>query len=546
MSPVDYLAELAVAEAIAARDRQNGHSTIPCGLPATPAFPIDVLPPAVRVYVTVAAASLNTPCEMVAMPLLGFAGALIGNRAHLIVKNSWREFPTLYVAIVAPPGSAKTPALDLAKWPLAALQKVAHEMYRTQLATYEAAMETWRATGQKEGEPKPVPPELRHYFSTDLTVEALAGMLSRSPGVAVARDELTGWIAAMDQYKGGKGSDRQQFLSLWSSQTLKVDRKGGGSVYVQAPVACVVGGIQPDLAGDLLDAAQRRDGFVERVCPYVPDVGPALWTEEAPSAGQYLDLVAVFQTLDRLAPPTADESEAQSLAPGIGVELSPEAKKRWVSWVNENARLVADADGLAAGFYAKLPAHVARFALILHALWNPEDLRPMLSETRMVDAIELGEFLRVHIGRFLSLLKVAAPPASAGISTRIVRILQKAIEEGPEGRVTRSDLLRRLGNVKTDDLSAALQELLDDGAVERREHPTDTKPAEEWRLVPAVNRFDGSKYLNYSPDDALEPGEKANCSNTSNGVEKKIDEPAWLVDAPEVIVEEDGCEQVVL
>src|SRR4051812_49101986 len=101
-------------------------------------------------------------------------------------------------------------------------------------------------------------------------------MLNRSHGVAIIRDEISGWVAAMDQYRGGKGSDRQQFLSLWSSQTLKVDRKSGGSVYVQAPVACVIGGIQPDLAGTLHDADQRRDGFVERLLPVVPDVGPAL------------------------------------------------------------------------------------------------------------------------------------------------------------------------------------------------------------------------------------------------------------------------------
>jgi len=65
-----------------------------------PAFPIDVLPPAVRAYVADAAASLSASAEMVAVPLLEFVGSTIGNRLHLILKHSYREYPTLYLTIV--------------------------------------------------------------------------------------------------------------------------------------------------------------------------------------------------------------------------------------------------------------------------------------------------------------------------------------------------------------------------------------------------------------------------------------------------------------
>src|SRR4028119_2409729 len=66
----------------------------------------------------------------------------------------------------------------------------------------------------------------------------------------------------------------------------------------------------------------------------------------------------------------------------------------------------------------------ARFALILHGLWNPYDPRPMLSAARMEDAIELGEFFRAHISRFLALLNASAPTSFAGRATRIERILR--------------------------------------------------------------------------------------------------------------------------
>ncbi len=475
---------------------------------AAPAFPIDVFPERVRVYVEAAARSLSVPPEMVGVPLLGLAGALIGDRLFLVLKNSWREYATLYLAIVARPGSAKSPSLNHAKWPLDALQKAAHDRYTERLTDYEDKREAWKGVGQKLGEPEPEKPRLRHYFSTDLTVEALAGMLAGAPGVAVIRDEISGWVSAMDQYKGGKGSDRQQYLSLWSAQTLKVDRKGGGSLFVPEPVVCVVGGIQPDLVGMLHDAAQRRDGFVERLLPTVPEVGPARWTDDAPSTEQYRDVLAVFEALDTLEYPRTDADPG--LAGGHGVNLSNEARAVFVSWVNENADLVGAAEGLAEGFYSKLPAHVARFALILHALWHPDDPRRMVEVERMRDAIELGEFFRAHIGRFLALLNAATPAGSAGLHARILRILRTAHQEDPSGWASRSDIYRKLRTVTPDELTAAVDALADAGTVERRIDPGKTKPKEQYRLrISQYSQYSGASGST-TPRNGSESGESAN------------------------------------
>jgi hypothetical protein len=222
---------------------------------------------------------------MVAVPMLGFAGSVIGNRLHLILKNSYREFPTLYLAIIAPPGSAKTPALGLAQWPLDALQTEEERSFREHKARFDDDLETWRQGKESERGPKPLKPRLRDYFSSNLTLEALIDMFDRSPGVAIIRDEILGWVQSMDQYRGGKGSDRQEYLALWSAKTIKLDRKGVEPIYRRYPVCCVVGGIQPDLVGGLHHVAQKRDGFVERLLPIVPDVQPMPWTEESISQG---------------------------------------------------------------------------------------------------------------------------------------------------------------------------------------------------------------------------------------------------------------------
>jgi hypothetical protein len=160
-----------------------------------------------------------------------------------------------------------------------------------------------------------------------------------------------------------------------------------------------------------------------------------------------------------VGPVTSSKVTPQHLTASAEVTLSPAAKALWVAWLNENAGIVSTSSGLAAGFYAKLPAHVARFALILHALWNPDDPRGMVSAERMEDAIELGEYFRVHIRRFLELLQTSAPTTFAGLSARIVRILRMVRRESDDGWATRSDLLRCLGNVTAGDLTATLNDL---------------------------------------------------------------------------------------
>jgi hypothetical protein len=69
---------------------------------------------------------------------------------------------------------------------------------------------------------------MERTYVDDTTVEALVLVLRDNPrGVVVIKDELTGWIKAMDQYKaGGKGADRQFYLSGWSRKSYVNDRKG--------------------------------------------------------------------------------------------------------------------------------------------------------------------------------------------------------------------------------------------------------------------------------------------------------------------------------
>lgn len=458
-------------------NQESGLDGVDAALPPAPSWPAGITPPAVDAYCAAQALAIAVPPEMVFVPLLVFAGATIGNAAELLLKPGWAVLPALWAALIADPGRKKTPSLRAAQWPLNVLQKRKYDRWQADMAQFEADMQAWEAAPKGERGERPQPPALDHLYTTDVTVEALVPMLSRLPGVAIVIDELSGFIASFDRYRGGKGGDRQQYLSLWAGAPVKVDRKSGGPIYATHPVAGVYGGIQPDFAGDLHNRNGQRDGMVERFLLFRPDVRRSGWTDDAVDPALLDPVVELFEALRSITPP--DDAER------ITVQMHPDARRRFIAWYDENDAATEDATGLRAGFYSKLDGQLARVALVLHCLWNPDEPGVLLSDSTMQAAIAVVEFFRAHLELVLPLIVESSNAAPVGLSTRILSYLRRQDLRDAEGWVSRSDLYRRLGNVAAQDLKDALAELRDRGAVESTMKPTDTKPAELWRIVSA-------------------------------------------------------------
>ncbi len=465
-----------------------------------PPFPIEVFPSVIRDYLEAQAKCIGVPVEMIAIPLMAFLGSLVGNRLYIKLKAGFHQYASLFVAIIAPPGAAKSPALNAARWPLDKMQSDAHTTYKLLLAAWEVDMEHWQAKPKDERGDKPIRPKLRHYYTTDTTIEALVGILESAPGVAIVRDELLGWIKSMDQYRGGKGSDRQQYLSLWAGSPIKADRRTGEPIYQAHPVASIVGGIQDDFLSDLHDKDGKRDGQIERLLLIRPEITSSRWSDDELDPVLLDSLVESFREIDRVLSPEDKPADAET---GRGVMLDSDARTIWVDWFNENDALKATTAGLRQGFYAKLPLQVARLALILNTMWNPDDPQRLISKERMADAIELGEFCRAHFDRTLPLIGDVSPGHAGGTEGRILRVLRIEGEQSVDWWVSRRTILQKLGNVKASDLTTVLDRLTEAGTVESRQEATSTKPREEWRLT-------GS-----SPDESTN---SSNCSTDDDEV----------------------------
>jgi hypothetical protein len=443
------------------------YGTPPYPRPPVPPFPDDVFPLSIRRYVLEGAAALGVPVDMAAVPLLGFAAGVVGNTRMLRVKQGWIVRAILWLAVVGDPGSGKSPALDHARHPVDALQKLAWDRYQDTLEAWEQDALDAKAAKQ----PPPDKPALEHFLTTDATTEALASILGTSPGVVLVRDELVGWVKSHDAYR--KAGDRQQWLSLWAGAPLKVDRRTSGPVYVPKPTVSVVGGIQPDLLPELAAEANRRDGFIDRNLIAWPDAFPQRWTEATVGNATTRAAEELFAQLR----PTFRPQE-----PALH-DLATAAKAAFAAWFDRNAELREQAGGLAAGCYAKYPGQCARLALVLHGLREPEDLNTPVAEGTVLDAIAVVEYFRAHLARVLPAFGAAPPGASTrdvNLKERVARILR----EGNGAWLARTALHARLGrSVTADDLTSALRALEREGPAEVRSVPTGAKPREEWRWM---------------------------------------------------------------
>jgi hypothetical protein len=245
--------------------------------PSAAAFPVDVLPGAARRLVEEAADAIHCPPDYVAVPALVLAGAAAGAARKLQVKPGRQLQPNLYAAVIGGPSGGKTPALRMAATPLYRLQGELHATYLHELAEHED-----RLTRREKGEAKPPRPVERKVLVGDCTVEKMGGILYENPrGVAKVHDELTALVAAMNQYKAGKGADRQFYLSAWAGEPVMVDRKGqlGGSVFVERPFLAVVGGLVPDLLHMLRGERFVADGWLDRFLLSYP-AGPQAVAED--------------------------------------------------------------------------------------------------------------------------------------------------------------------------------------------------------------------------------------------------------------------------
>jgi hypothetical protein len=307
------------------------------------------------------AEGLGLPVEAYYLVLLCVAASLIPSQTRLEIDPRFQFAvpPILWGGLVGETGSGKTHIINTLTQPLKDLQAEYSIRYQHQLEDYKTALREYEKrrksedAGDPPGRPKPV-----SLYASNYTMEAIGQILSDQPdrGLLVTPDELAVFLQSMDAYRGGKGADRAHWLSLYSGDALKVDRKTSDQIFVRYTSVSVVGGIQPSILQKAWQEDKNLgDGLWPRFAwvrvPLVPDPD----TQDGPTHNPSRLLEAVYRRL-------------QSLPPMRHV-LDGEGRRIWNEWKRElNGPILSEPNERIRATLPKTKERAARIALILHCL----------------------------------------------------------------------------------------------------------------------------------------------------------------------------------
>lgn len=232
------------AEDAVAQAQKNGWAADPVQptgklLPVAP-YQSDMLAEPLATWVAERAEQLQAPPDYLAVALVTALAGAVGNSQVIKPRENseWLVCPNLWSALVGEPASMKSPSIGMALAPLYALQ------------------------------PKPGKDNASRLVAIDTTVEKLGVLLADNPhGLLVHRDELSGWIAAMD--KTGAEDARSFYLTAHDGRTsYTYDRIMRPTIHIPRLCVSVIGGIQPGTLKRLFvlkpGAQLGSDGFIER------------------------------------------------------------------------------------------------------------------------------------------------------------------------------------------------------------------------------------------------------------------------------------------
>jgi hypothetical protein len=251
--------------------------------------------------------------------------------------------------------------------------------------------------------PEPEEPRMERTLVEDTTVEALAVVLEGTTrGVLAVRDELSGWVRSMDQYRqGGRGADRQFYLSAWSNSYVGVDRKNRAEpLIIQRPFFGVFGTIQPAVLPELGEG--RDDGMLDRFLFAYPEPVPSRWTEDEISDEARDGYARLYRNLRAKHIPMDEYGDPDPMR----VHFAPDAKEVLKDIIDAH-REEMEQPGFPArlrGPWSKLEAYLARLCLILAmARATDENAAERVESRDVLSALLLLDYFkamarRVYVG----------------------------------------------------------------------------------------------------------------------------------------------------
>lgn len=362
-------------------------------------FPMDIFPETIQRFIS----AQRIQREYLAGGMLATLSICIGNTATLLASDGYEVKPILYMAIVAPPGASKTPALKTVFKPLFMIDDKSFDSYKEKYKQYKKDLMAYKNDVKKSPDiEEPEEPELKQLIIQDATIEKLIGILSSNPdGCGLFSDELAGFLKRMNKYGSGGGDEIQKWLELWSGGGITVQRVSRQIDKVSSPFCTIVGGIQPGVLQSLSSDDNEHNGFYHRFLFVYPEVQDKIdWSyHQVPQ-----DISEAYQRF-------VFDMVHMRMRPWE-YRLSDDANNLYKEWFdNKNIKYnKADSDNHK-GIIAKYQDYCLRFSLIIQRSHDCEDntLGGEVSANNMERAIRLTEYFFGNMNKAINILAPGTP-----------------------------------------------------------------------------------------------------------------------------------------
>lgn len=357
-------------------------------------FPYDIFPESIQNYISFQVIQH----EYLAASILAALSAAIGNTVVLEAMEGFMIKPILYMAIVAPPGASKTPAMRKSFEPLENYDSKLYEQYKSSLENYKLELALYEKDKKKTD--KPDKPNFPQTLIKDSTIEMVIKILSHNDkGCCIFADELSGFIKRMNQYKDG--DEVQKWLELWSGSPILLQRISRDENKVQEPFCSIVGGIQPGVLDYLSKEENQHNGFFHRFLFVYPKPDrKAGWQKmEVPALVKHRykctieDILKHRDNLDKTVYLLSNEANALF--------------KDWFDYKNDKYNKATNDN--TKGIIAKYQEYCLRFALLIQVTHDEYYRGNIVSVNNMERAIRLTEYFLGNMAKAIKILSPETP-----------------------------------------------------------------------------------------------------------------------------------------
>ena len=418
-----------------------------------PEFNLQWLPDNVKEYAADVCEALQVPPGMIGPAILGISSAAISKKYVVRPLPSWEESVNLYTAIIAPPGSRKSPAMKKLTAPIIKYQKKLNDEIMEEIRANIDEKKLLQKKLDKNltalskpdidrGKEKRLRDERKELLKdlakvgrttlyrlmvNDSTPQAVVSIMQDNHERIFILDDESTYLSNLVRYSDDSAPAIELTLKSWDGSNILVDRVGRKSERLESPHMSMLTFTQEHAVRAMMKNKHFSGrGLTARILYSMP----ALITSHSfRSVSLNQDHQSRYNSTIEclLAHEISEEPEE--------IYIDPEALKLFEAFYNSTEK---EKDSLERsdpfrGWISKLCGEVIRIAANLHSLRYPRD--PGSEQIRtdtMEAAIEIGKYFQQHASAVFNGRVLSGDPTEDGARYLMNRIIMLHNEKGPD------------------------------------------------------------------------------------------------------------------